>query len=79
MTITFDEYEAAQLADRINRFWRLNGYIHVTAYPAKVVDNPKVDNGTAIWSVRSNLVGGLPPGVRGDDVARLYRPERRWG
>jgi hypothetical protein len=74
-----DETEAHALADRINRFWRLNGYIHVTAWPERVIPQNKFDSGPTIWGVRSNLVAGLPPGVGGDEVARLYRPERRFG
>jgi hypothetical protein len=77
--IPLDETEAHVLADRINRFWRLNGYIHVTAWPERVIPQNKFDSAPTIWGVRSNLIAGLPPGVNGDEVARLYRPERRFG
>jgi hypothetical protein len=76
---TQEELDAKAVAERVRRFWHLAGYIHVTAHAERVPGSYEVGDRSMLWTVRSNLIGGLPPGVRGDDVARLYRAERRWG
>ena len=70
-----------RLAERIRSFWHLAGYIHVKvdASPVRVFISPSDPH--LIWSVRSNLVNGLPPGSTPEQVAKLYHAgtERRRG
>jgi hypothetical protein len=45
------------MARRVERAWHKCGHTQVRAW---VIEEPKY-KGAAIWGIRSNLVGGLPP------------------
>ena len=50
---------AERLAQRIQRSWRDKGYAE-----ADVWAEASSTDDRAVWNVRSNLVGGVPPGGR---------------
>lgn len=54
---------AQALAARIEQYWAAKGFPHVKA---TVERNEEADiQNCLVFSVRSNLVGGMPPKVRG--------------
>ena len=66
--MTAEERDAARLADRVQRFWRDQGYPSVSC---EVVKGTALAGGPVSYEVRCNLVNGLPPDFRAEDVHRL--------
>ena len=65
MVKAFPDYmaqeEAAKLAAKIQRHWNDLGHAGVRAWTVKsTVKLDKLDKGRRCFSVRSNLVGGMP-------------------
>jgi hypothetical protein len=69
-----------EFARAARSFWHQHGVVHVSINVIEAVaatDNKS--DGAAIHGVRSNLVNGLPPGMRPEHVAPFYRHGRRFG
>jgi hypothetical protein len=64
---------ATALAARLTRWWHERGFTNVAFW---VVEEPiqMTRRGEAIWLVRSNLVGGLPPEAAPDDPKGSVAP-----
>ncbi len=50
-----DKGAAASLAANINDYWHQRGFEHVSAWI-----EPMRSKGADMWSIRSNLINGLP-------------------
>jgi hypothetical protein len=60
-----DNAGAHLLAERIKEYWRVRGYLNVTTWvvtPKNLGLEEGADPRVSTFGVRSNLVGGLPPG-----------------
>lgn len=55
------ETGAVALAERLAKWWHMRGYPQAEFRAVA----RKSKNGKEIWTVRSNLVNGLPPGWKG--------------
>lgn len=51
------------LANRISAHWQAKGFPIVRAAPVRILENIDPTDKRAVYAVRSNLVGGLPPKV----------------
>ncbi len=68
--MTDDQREAATQARRIEAYWRAQGYASVAC---EVVKGEALVGGPVDYRVRCNLVNGLPPDFRREDLQRLGR------
>jgi hypothetical protein len=85
--ISFEESRAAVLAETIRAYWINLGFFTVKAdaWPIPGAASQSEVGNMILWGVRSNLVGGLPPGATGEQVVdairakRMAREMQRWG
>ena len=73
---------ARKLASRIEEYWRKKGYTEdgdsVRTWLELIPQRRSSYHGPA-WAVRSNMVGGLPPGAVGDGERGTPRRQARQG
>lgn len=62
-----DERDAGRKARRVEAYWRAHGYASVSCEVVPVVH----DKALTTYEVRCNLVNGLPPDFRPEDLPRL--------